>query len=176
MLTGKGFIHYNKKEDGDKAIAASGVNFNGSSLEIKLASDPKHNDKGKQGGSPQKQGSGNTVFVGNLSFQSTKESVEQCFKGCGAVNEVRIAMGNDGRPRGFAHVEFADAESVEKALKLNGQDLDGRNIKVDVAGNKGGDGNRGGRSDRGGRFGGRSRSRGGFRGGRGGFRGRRGGY
>lgn len=86
-------------------------------------------------------------------------------------------MGEDGKPRGFAHVEFTSEEPVQKAIALSGQDLDGRNIRVDVAGSKGG--NRGGRSDRGG-FGGRSRggSRGGFRGGRrdfgrGGFRGRR---
>jgi nucleolin len=90
-----------------------------------------------------------------LSYQSTKESLEEFFGKCGPVKGVRIAVNEDGRPRGFAHVEFDSEDAVTKAVGLSGQQLDGRNIRIDVAAS---------RSSRGG-FGGRGR---GFRGGRGG--------
>lgn len=90
--------------------------------------------------------SGNTVFVGGLSYQSSKESVEEFFSKCGNIANIRIATNEDGRPRGFAHVEFDSEDAVKSALELTGKRLDGREIRVDVAGNKGG--RSGGRFDR----------------------------
>lgn len=130
-------------------------------MEVRFASDPK-----PQGRGDQKTGGGNTVFVGGLSYQSTQDSLEEFFKECGKITNVRIAMNEDGKPRGFAHIEFENEDSVQSALKLSGRDLDGRSIRVDVAGNKGG--RSGERSGRGGFGGSRGGSRGGFRGGRGG--------
>jgi len=61
-----------------------------------------------------------TVFVGNLGFRTEQWALEEFFKGCGTINAVRIALGEDERPRGFAHVEFSsNAEAVE-AMKLAG--------------------------------------------------------
>lgn len=104
-----------------------------------------------------------TVFIGGLSYQSTKESVEGFFAQCGPVKSVRIALNEDGRPRGFAHVEFESEDAVSKAVALSGQQLDGRNIRIDVAESRSGSGS-GSRSSRG-SFGGYRR---GYRGGRGG--------
>ena len=92
-------------------------------------------------------------------------------------------MGDDGRPKGFAHVEFENPESAKSALELNGQDLDGRALRLDLSsgssrgGGSGFGGGRGRSGDRGGFRGGRGGfgDRGGFRGGRGGFGGGRGG-
>jgi len=89
-------------------------------------------------------------------------------------------MGEDGRARGFCHIEFADPAHAEAAMKFNGQEIDGRAIRLDLSAPRQGGGGRGGRGgfgDRGGRgcFGDRGRGglggRGGFgdRGGRGGF-------
>lgn len=95
-------------------------------------------------------------------------------------------MNEEGRSRGFGHVEFADPAMAKKALEMNGQNLDGRDCRLDLSASKprpqggfgggrgGGFGGRGGRGgDRGGFRGG---DRGGFRGGRGGGRGGRGGF
>lgn len=72
-------------------------------------------------------------------------------------------MGEDGRPKGFAHIEFESHDAAKSALDLNGSDLDGRALRLDLS-----SGSRGGGSGFGGGRG-RSGDRGGFRGGRGGF-------
>jgi nucleolin len=79
------------------------------------------------------------------------------------------------RAKGFAHIEFASNEAAKKALEMNGQDLDGRNVKVDLSAPRTGGASRGGRGGFGGGRGrGGSEDRGAFRGfggrgGRGGF-------
>jgi nucleolin len=79
-----------------------------------------------------------TLFVGNLSFQVEQTDVEEFFKGAGEVVDVRFAMSKeDGRFRGFGHVEFATAEQASKAMELNGQALLGRDIRLDVANERG---------------------------------------
>lgn len=89
-------------------------------------------------------------------------------------------MGEDGRPRGFAHVEFETHEMAKEAMKLAGKSLDGREVRLDLSQSKkregGFGGGRGGGfgGGRGGSFGGGGRG-GGFGGGRGGDRGGRGG-
>jgi nucleolin len=111
-----------------------------------------------------------TVFVGNISFSSTKQSLEDIFRECGKIKDVRIPVRDDGKPRGFAHIEFEEQSAVDKALKMNGTELDGRNLKVDVAGN-----NKPSGFSRGSSRGGRGGFRGYDRGGRGSFHGSRGG-
>lgn len=51
---------------------------------------------------------------------------------------MRVALNEDGKPRGFAHIEFDSEDAVKNALKLTGRTLDGREIRVDIAGSKGG--------------------------------------
>lgn len=91
-------------------------------------------------------------------------------------------MGEDGRPRGFAHVEFETHEMAKEAMKLAGKSLDGREVRLDLSQSKKRDGGFGGGrgggfgGGRGGSFGGgRGGGFGGGRGGRGGDRGGRGG-
>ncbi len=78
---------------------------------------------------------GTKVFVGNLSFDTTRERLQELFAQAGEVTEV--AMPTDrmsGRPRGFAFVSFATDEAAAAAIqKLDGQELDGRNLRVNEA-------------------------------------------
>ena len=104
-----------------------------------------------------------TIFVGNLGFRTSEQNVSKFFSECGNVVGVRIAKGEDGRSRGFCHVDFDSKDAVDSAMGFTGRSLDGREIRVDESTAKSGGGNR----DRGGR-GGRG---GGYRGGRGGGRG-----
>lgn len=75
------------------------------------------------------------LYVGNLSFQTTEADLRQAFEQFGAVTEVHIASDRyTGRPRGFAFVTFStEAESKLAAEKLNGADMNGRQITVNEA-------------------------------------------
>lgn len=59
------------------------------------------------------------------------------FKDAGAVSDVRVAMDENGRSRGFGHVEFETEEGAEKALEKSGQSLEGREIFCDLARERG---------------------------------------
>lgn len=125
---------------------------------------------------------GNKLYVGNMSFKTTQSELEAAFSEYGTVQSVSIVTDRDtGRPRGFGFVEMAtDAEAQAAIDGLNGADLGGRALTVNVAkpreprsgGFGGGGGGRGGdRGGYGGGGGGRGGDRGGYGGGRGGDRG-----
>ena len=78
---------------------------------------------------------GKRLYVGNLSYDSTEDSVRAAFSVAGNVADVVIMMDRDtGRPRGFGFVEMgSDAEAQAAVEALDGADLDGRNIKVNEA-------------------------------------------
>lgn len=75
------------------------------------------------------------VFVGNLSFDTTREELEALFAPVGEITEVVVPTDRDtGRPRGFAFVTFASSELATQAIeKLNGAELGGRNLRVNEA-------------------------------------------
>ncbi|HEV7745621.1 MAG TPA: RNA-binding protein [Pyrinomonadaceae bacterium] len=108
------------------------------------------------------------LYVGNLSFQTTSEDLQQLFSQAGTVESASVVEDRDtGRSRGFGFVEMASKEDGDKAIEqFNGIDLAGRNLTVNEARP---------REDRGGRGGGGG-GRGGYGGNRGGGGGRGGGY
>jgi RNA recognition motif-containing protein len=107
------------------------------------------------------------LYVGNLSFQTSSEDLQQLFAQAGTVESAAVVEDRDtGRSRGFGFVEMASKEDGEKAIEqFNGTDLNGRNLTVNEARPREDRGNRGGGGGRGG-FGG---NRGGGGGGRGGY-------
>ncbi len=114
------------------------------------------------------------LFVGNLSFNLSEQSLSDAFAQYGAVESCRIITDRDtGRSKGFGFVEMSTDEEATNAINgLNNAELEGRKIAVSEAKPPAPRENRGGpRGDRG--FGGGSgRSRGGFGGGGGGGGGR----
>lgn len=75
------------------------------------------------------------IYIGNLSFDSTEETLRQAFEGYGKVTEVNMIMDRDtGRPRGFAFVEMSDQGEAAAAIAgLDGKEHDGRTLKVNEA-------------------------------------------
>jgi cold-inducible RNA-binding protein len=75
------------------------------------------------------------LYVGNLSYSTTKETLEKVFGAHGEVVSVNLITDRQtGRPKGFAFVEMSTPEEGEAAkAALNGTDLDGRAINVDNA-------------------------------------------
>jgi cold-inducible RNA-binding protein len=88
------------------------------------------------------------IFVGNLSFGATEDSVRSMFEAYGAIDRVSIVTDRDtGQARGFGFVEMTnDAEGDRAISELNGRDLDGRAINVNEARPKAERGNSGGGS------------------------------
>ena len=82
------------------------------------------------------QGARYGLFVGNLSFKSNEQGIKNLFEDCGKIIDIRIAKNEQGKMRGFAHVDFDSSESVDKALKKNGFKLDGRELKLDKSESK----------------------------------------
>uniref|UniRef100_A0A1I8FUY9 Nucleolar protein 12 n=1 Tax=Macrostomum lignano TaxID=282301 RepID=A0A1I8FUY9_9PLAT len=71
------------------------------------------------------------VFLGNLHFKCDEEAVRSAFAQCGHVTNVRLVRDSrTGIGRGFGFVQFADASSVELALKLDGAEVAGRQVRV----------------------------------------------
>ena len=96
------------------------------------------------------------IYVGNLDFSSTEDSIRTIFEPHGTVDTVSLVTDRDtGRSRGFAFVEMADDSEAENAISaLNGSNLDGRELNINEArprverqgggGRPGGGGHRGG--------------------------------
>lgn len=75
------------------------------------------------------------MFVGNLSFDTTREELQALFADAGEVTEVVVPTDRaSGRPRGFAFVQFASDEQAAIAIqKFDGYELAGRNLRVNEA-------------------------------------------
>ena len=105
---------------------------------------------------------GTNLFVGNLSYTTSEDSLRVLFEGDGRqVRRVTIVTDRDtGRSRGFGFVEMATDDEARACIEsLDGAELDGRNIKVNEAQERqsrgGGGGGGGGRGGGGGGGGGR---------------------
>jgi len=113
---------------------------------------------------------GKKLYVGNLPFSATDQSLSDKFSACGTVESAKIIMDRDsGRSKGFGFVEMGSDQEAQSAIdKFNGTDFDGRAMTVNEAKpmaprEGGGGGGRGG-------FGGGGGGRGGRGGGGGGNR------
>ena len=104
-----------------------------------------------------------SLFVGNMSFQTTEADLTALFQPFGQVGRIHIVTDREtGRARGFAFVEMPnDAEAAKAISALDGKELGGRNLKVNEARPKA-DRPRGGGGSRSGGGHGGGRGRGGF--------------
>jgi len=101
---------------------------------------------------------GNRLYVGNLSFNTSRETLESAFAAAGNVREISMPTDREtGQPRGFAFVTMgSEGEATSAISQLNGVMLDGRSLRVNEAQERpqGGGGGGGGRGFGGGRSGG----------------------
>jgi cold-inducible RNA-binding protein len=104
---------------------------------------------------------GKRLYVGNLSYSVTSESLEELFGQFGTVQSAQVVMDRDtGRSKGFGFVEMADDNAAQEAIRgLNEKEHEGRNLTVNEARPReersgGGGGYGGGRGGRGGGGGG----------------------
>lgn len=74
-----------------------------------------------------------TTHLGNLSFDATKEDVQDFFADCDCINVRIIEDKMEMKPKGFGYAEFGSRDGLIKALALSGSQFQGRNIRVSVA-------------------------------------------
>jgi len=91
------------------------------------------------------------VYIGNMSYETTEDTVRSAFETYGEINSINLISDRDtGRPKGFGFVEMSNDEEAKAAIAgLNGTEIDGRTVNVNEArppqqGNRGGGGGRGG--------------------------------
>ncbi|KAJ3058837.1 hypothetical protein HDU99_006622, partial [Rhizoclosmatium hyalinum] len=183
---GFGFVTMSSPDEAQAAIAAmDNQELDGRTVRVNIAADrnerpafggdraPRGDFGGNRGGRgsfPPKDPS-DTLFVGNLTFNATEDSVRNFFGEQGEILSCRLPTDREtGQPKGFAYVQFADIDTAQAALNaLNGADFEGRNVRLDFSAPRT-DSGFGGRGGRGG-FGGNA---GGYR--SGGYGGNSGGY
>ncbi|KAM8875480.1 nucleolin [Spinachia spinachia] len=136
---GIAYIEFKSEADAEKMLeGAQGADVQGRSIMVDYVGDKSQGQKGSMS-----QGAGaasKTLVVNNLSFTATEEALQATFE---KAVSIRIPQ-RDGRPKGFAFVEFESAEEAKDALEnLNNTDIEGRSIRLEYSQNSGRDGGRG---------------------------------
>ncbi|OPX30077.1 MAG: RNA-binding protein [Candidatus Cloacimonas sp. 4484_143] len=75
------------------------------------------------------------IYVGNLPYKMRDEDLKELFAAFGTVEECKVIMDRDsGRSKGFGFVEMTQQTEGKEAIKeLDGKDIDGRNLRINVA-------------------------------------------
>ncbi|TKY69106.1 Nucleolin 2 [Spatholobus suberectus] len=105
-------------------------------IEEKASKTPEENPKMLATSKEQNAGS-KTIYAKNLSYSVERADLDNLFKECGQIVDIRLHTDREGRFRGFGHVEFATAEAAKKALELHNTELLRRLIRVGLAREKG---------------------------------------
>lgn len=76
-----------------------------------------------------------SIYVGNLSYQTTEDELRDAFVAFGEVSSAKIIMDREtGRSKGFGFVEMPDPDAASKAIDgMNGQQMNGRDLRVNEA-------------------------------------------
>jgi RNA recognition motif-containing protein len=75
-----------------------------------------------------------SIYVGNLPFSASEDEVRSFFAPHGEVKSVRLMMDREtGRPRGFGFVEMSEDDAKKAITALNGKDMGGRSLRINLA-------------------------------------------
>eukprot|EP00741_Cyanophora_paradoxa_P009737 tig00001628_g9434.t1 len=86
---------------------------------------------GAQSAASKEEADSRSIYVGSVDYSATPEELQAHFQSCGTINRVTILCDKfTGQPKGFAYIEFAEAEAVQTAVALNESVFKGRQIKV----------------------------------------------
>ena len=78
----------------------------------------------------------NKVYVGNLPYSTTSDDLRDLFSQYGEVLELKLITDYEGRSKGFGFVTFNTQEAAQASLVLDGAELQGRKLKVNIARDK----------------------------------------
>ncbi|GFF38677.1 31 kDa ribonucleoprotein, chloroplastic [Aspergillus udagawae] len=128
MSRGFAYVHFDSIDAARRCVEAMHLqNYEGRRVSAQYAS--------SGGGTRPLQPVSKTLYLGNLSFEMTDRDLNELFKDIDNVIDVRVSVDRrTGQPRGFAHAEFLDVESAQKAFEiLSAKAPFGRRIRVDYS-------------------------------------------
>lgn len=135
-----GYVDFADAETAKKAVEQmTGATIDGREVRCDLSTPrPPKEEGAKRQFNDQIGEPSTTLFVGNLSFEATEDSVWEAFANYGGVSSVRLPTDREtGNPKGFGYVEFSDLESAKKAVEAGtggaSLEIDGRAVRLDYS-------------------------------------------
>ena len=116
------YVRMTTVEEAEAACGLNGSNVDGFTIRVDLSLKNKSHDNKK------------SIFLGNLHFKTKEEDVRRLFSKCGDIENVRLIRdATTGMGKGFGYVNFSSEESVQLAVRLNQQEVEGRKVRVSRA-------------------------------------------
>ncbi|XP_073445414.1 nucleolin [Dendrobates tinctorius] len=136
---GIAYVEFNSEEEANQAIEEQqGAEIEGRSIVVDFTGDKSKNAGGRRGA--QGGGDSKVLLVNNLSYSATEDSLQEVFE---KATSIRVPQ-YQGKPKGFAFVEFSSAEEAKEALEsLNNTEIEGRTIRIEISQGGGPHGGRG---------------------------------
>ena len=127
------YIYFEKEESAIKSLELNNHRIGKRYMEISLSNIRNNNFKDNEKIDPDNVPLDcTTAFVKNLNYHITEKEVEEKFKTCGEINEIRFVYEpQTNKFKGFCYIDFKEHKGLLKALKLNGIFFEGRKLYVD---------------------------------------------
>ena len=131
--TGHCYIYFSKEESAINSLELNNHRIRNRYMEISLSNIRNNNFKGNEKLDPDDVPLDcTTAFIKNLSYHVTEEEINEKFKTCGEINQIRyVTEPLTNKFKGFCYIDFKEHKGLLKALKLNGSFFQGRKLYVD---------------------------------------------
>lgn len=138
LSKGFGYIEYETQEEAEKAIAMFNMQpYEGRRLAVQFTIQKAKGVSQRFPNRPPREPHAptRTLFIGNMAFDLSDRDLNNLFREVKNVTDVRVAIDRrTGQPRGFAHADFVDIASAERAMaELSGKEVHGRALRVDFS-------------------------------------------
>ncbi|KAM6389234.1 nucleolin [Pluvialis apricaria] len=125
---GMAYIEFKTEAEANKALEEKqGTEIDGRAMVIDFTGEKSHQDHQKGGGEKESK----TLIVNNLSYAASEETLQELFK---KASSIKMPQNNQGRPKGYAFVEFPTTEDAREALNsCNNTEIEGRAIRLEFS-------------------------------------------
>ncbi|KAM9279708.1 nucleolin isoform 1-T1 [Morus bassanus] len=125
---GMAYVEFKTEAEANKALEEKqGTEIDGRAMVIDFTGEKSHQDHQKGGGERESK----TLIVNNLSYAASEETLQELFK---KASSIKMPQTNQGRPKGYAFVEFPTTEDAKEALNsCNNTEIEGRAIRLEFS-------------------------------------------
>uniref|UniRef100_A0A8C4V5Y6 Nucleolin n=1 Tax=Falco tinnunculus TaxID=100819 RepID=A0A8C4V5Y6_FALTI len=125
---GMAYVEFKSEAEANKALEEKkGTEIDGRAMVIDFTGEKSHQEHQKGGGERESK----TLIVNNLSYAASEETLQELFK---KASSIKMPQNNQGRPKGYAFVEFPTTEDAKEALNsYNNTEIEGRAIRLEFS-------------------------------------------